>query len=94
MVNDLKGCIIKKSFKKFRLLDLNKTIFYQFSYQTDSHEVGDGQDDPWRHELGEGSAVRAVHRFLEHHRQRSLQLKKYWIINIYLSFVRVKLNDN
>jgi len=33
------------------------------------HEVGDGEDDAWRHELREGGRVRPVHRGLELDRQ-------------------------
>ena len=51
---------------------LNNLLYYQ----ANSHEVGDGEDDPRRHELGEGGAVRAVHRSLEHNRQRGLDEKK------------------
>ena len=40
--------------------------------EADGHEVGDGQDDPRSHELGEGGVVGSVHRLLEHHGQRSL----------------------
>ena len=43
--------------------------------EADGHEVGDGQDDPRSHELGEGGLVAAVHRFFEDNWQGCLEIK-------------------
>jgi hypothetical protein len=43
--------------------------------QADSHEVGDGQDDPGGHELGEGGLVGPVDGLFKHHRQGGLKIR-------------------